>query len=107
MPALLQLELDVEVQVFEDGAGPVWLGCTLAPALGAALQIVPPVDGQGRLEQVVHDNEAHLQECGRQVLAELSYVLSCEGHGQGAVADQACMRLRCHECTKCLDVVAQ
>ena len=59
MPALLQLEAHVQVQVLQDGVGGGHL--PTEPALGGALQVVLALDMQVCLKQVVHDYEAHLQ----------------------------------------------
>ena len=60
MPAFFQLEVDVEVQVFEDGVGAGYL--PTEPALGGPLQVVLALYMQICLEQIVHDYEAHLQQ---------------------------------------------
>ena len=59
MPAFLQLETDVKVQVLQNGVGGGHL--PTEPALGGPLQIILALDVQVCLKQVVHDYEAHLQ----------------------------------------------
>lgn len=59
MPAFLQLEADVKVQVLQNGVGSGHLPSE--PALSGAFQIILALDVQVGLKQVVHDDEAHLQ----------------------------------------------
>lgn len=61
MPAFLQLQLNVQVQVLQNGACSVRLCSACPPSLCTALQVVPPVYRQRRLKQVVHHYEAHLR----------------------------------------------
>jgi hypothetical protein len=59
MPAFLQLEADIKVQVLQNGVGSGHL--PTEPALCGALQIIFALDVQVCLEKVVHDYEAYLQ----------------------------------------------
>ena len=58
MPAFLQLEPNVQVQVLQDGVGRGQLATE--PALSGALQVVLTLYVQVSLEQVVHNDEPHL-----------------------------------------------
>ena len=58
MPAFFQFEVDVEVQILEDGVGSGDLAAE--PALCGALQVILALHIQICLEQVVHDYEPHL-----------------------------------------------
>ncbi len=60
MPAFLQLEADVKVQVLQNCVGSGHL--PTEPALCGALQIILALDVQVGLKQVVHDYEAHLRQ---------------------------------------------
>ena len=58
VPACLQLDPDVQVLVLKDDSRSRL--CRTEPSQHAALEIVFTVDRQARLEQVVHDDETHL-----------------------------------------------
>ena len=60
MPALLQLEPDVQIQVLQNGVGRGHFPAE--PALCGALQVVFPLYVQVCLKQVVHHNESHLHK---------------------------------------------
>ena len=58
MPALLQLEVYVQIQVLQDGVCRGQLAAE--PTLGGALEVVLALDVQICLKQVVHHYETHL-----------------------------------------------
>ena len=60
MPALLQLESNVQVQVLQNSVGR-WHFAT-EPALSGPFQIILTLDVQISLKQVVHHNKPHLHQ---------------------------------------------
>lgn len=58
MPALLQLEMYVQIQILQDGVGRGQFAAE--PALSGPLQVVLALDVQICLKQVVHHYEPHL-----------------------------------------------
>lgn len=61
MPALLQLQLHVQIEVLQHSA---CLGriCAAGPPKRAALEVVLLPYGQCALEHIVHDDEPHLHK---------------------------------------------
>ena len=77
MPALFELEGQIEVQVFQDDSAACGGGFhPCPPPLGAAFEVEAPVDGQQRAEQVVHHHEPHLHQTQLSALARIR--LGCE-----------------------------
>lgn len=63
MPALLQLESNVQVQVLQDSVGRGQFATE--PALSGPFQIILALDVQISPKQVVHHNEPHLRLRGK------------------------------------------